>query len=98
MEYRVKVIGSQSERAKVFYISNSLQDWLTTYRSDAAIYYNLESARCAINQGIKSIKQDLDLFYHCELEEIQIAEEKRIESIVQAFKPSEIWQKPKIML
>lgn len=90
MEYRVKVIGSQLEAAKVFYISNSMQDWLTTYRSDAAVYYNPESARCAINQGIESIKQELDLCYHCKLEEIQIAEEKRIESVIQTFKSSEI--------
>jgi hypothetical protein len=93
MEYRIKVIGTQGESAKLFYISkspNSLQDWLTTLRADAAVYYNLESARRVINQGINSIKQDLDLFYHCDLEEIQIAEEKRIESIVQTFKPSDI--------
>lgn len=90
MEYRVKVIGIQPEATKLFYISNSMQDWLTTHRANAAIYYNPESARCAINQGIENIKRELDLHYHCKLEEIQIAEEKRIESIVQTFKPSEI--------
>lgn len=90
MEYRVKVIGTQAESAKVFYISNSIQDWLTLCRSDAAVYYNPETAKCAINQGIESIKQELDLFYHCELEEIQIVEEIRTENVIQTFKPSDI--------
>ena len=92
MDYRVRVIGSQSEGAEVevFYISNSMQDWLTSCRVDAAVYYNLESARCAINQGIESIKQELDLYCHCKLEEIQIIGEVTTVNVIQTLKPSDI--------
>lgn len=92
MVYRIRVIGVQSkptEQAKLFYVSDSMQDWLGS-RADAAIYYSLENAKCAINQSIESIKQELNIDYNCELKEIQIVQEVISESVIQTLKPSEI--------
>lgn len=90
MEYIVRIIGVRSDAAKLFYISNSLQDWITGCRADAAIYYTPEFARCAIEQGIESIKRDLDERYHFELEGIQIIKRVVTEEVVQTLKSSDV--------
>lgn len=87
MKYIVKVIGVRLEFAKLFYISDSLQNWLTTRRADAATYCSIAAARSAISQGIENIKRELGYY---ELEGIQIVGEVITENVIQILKPSDI--------
>lgn len=90
MGYKVKVIGVQSGIEKPFYIYDSLDYWLADHRAAASIYHSLEAAKSVINQGIVSIKQELNLFHHYELKEIQIVKEVIVEDVIQTLKPSDI--------
>lgn len=90
MEYIVRVIGVGTDFAKLFYISDSLQCWLTTRRANAAVYYSIDGVKSAISQGIEIIKRELEQFYHCKLEGIQVIKRVVNEEVIQTLKPSDI--------
>ena len=88
-EYIVRIIGVRTDSAHLFYISNSLQDWITDCRADAAVYDSIDAAKSAISQGIGIIKRDLKACYRYELAGVQIVKKIVLEDVIQTLNPPE---------